>query len=388
MQKNTVELTPEQVLSFRALRSHLAGPGGQNVVETARDILGAQAQQEGPAWHALSLRTQGRPTAAAIKDLTFAPGRQLVRVWGHRGTLHAVAASDWSTVISSYNDGEAGATFRRGAPPEKVVQDVIQKVRKAHQPLTRSHLIAWIPSSYIATIKTKPGAWSAKTPAHSAASRLIWILARRGELCIGPLRGREKSYVPRALWFPELTWEWLDAHAADVALCRRYLRTWAPANAADVAHYFGAKMGSARSWLAELAPELVSVKCGARKDLVALREDVEALRAPALEAEAWPTRFLPMWDTQMMTHKDKRWLLPNKDEEKAVWRKAAIVCATVLHRGRIVATWSHKATTKVVRVTVSPLGGWSKAVRPKELQREAQALAVHLGREKVELSVE
>ena len=47
------EFTEEQVLWFRARRTHLAGPGAKDVAAAARAILGAQAQQPNPALHAL-----------------------------------------------------------------------------------------------------------------------------------------------------------------------------------------------------------------------------------------------------------------------------------------------------------------------------------------------
>ena len=75
-----------------------------------------------------------------------------------------------------------------------------------------------------------------------------------------------------------------------------------------------------------------------------------------------------------MRHADKSWLLPDKDERRLVWRKAADISATVVARGRIVAVWTYRATKKRVLVTVTPLDAW----RGKHLtgvKREAIALA-------------
>ncbi len=78
-----------------------------------------------------------------------------------------------------------------------------------------------------------------------------------------------------------------------------------------------------------------------------------------------------------MTHKDKSWVVPEAGEEKSVWRKAAVVAASLIDRGRVVATWTHRATTKKVVVTVTPLSGWRKK-HLAAVQREAAALARHL----------
>ena len=74
-----LELTEEQVLCFRARRSHLAGTGARSPLAAARAILGAQSQQLSSSLLALSLRTRGQPTAARLQSLLFRSPRRLVR---------------------------------------------------------------------------------------------------------------------------------------------------------------------------------------------------------------------------------------------------------------------------------------------------------------------
>ena len=94
-----VDVSEEQVLLFRARRGHLAGPGARTVSEAARSIIGAQSQQLEPSLLALSIRTAGRPTAAAIRSEIFGDKRTLVRTWGQRDTIHVYdARAHWRRV--------------------------------------------------------------------------------------------------------------------------------------------------------------------------------------------------------------------------------------------------------------------------------------------------
>ncbi|MBZ0268130.1 winged helix DNA-binding domain-containing protein, partial [bacterium] len=181
-----------------------------------------------------------------------------------------------------------------------------------------------------------------------------------------------------------------EASAAAARLASRYLATYGPATPADVAHFFGARVSSAREWLALLAKEtpLLEVHCGDRRQLVAHAEDRKDLCAePPRATSAWPPRLLPLWDCLLMGHADKTWTAPDEAVRKAVWRKAAFVAAVVLHRGRVVATWSHTKKGRRLAVTVETLPPWKAAVAAA-VKREAQAVAAHLEREGADVTFE
>jgi len=365
-------VTSEQVLYFRARRSHLLGPGAADVAAAARDLLGAQSQQIAPSLHALSLRTAGRPTADAIKSRMFDAPRSLVRTWGPRETVYLYDPADWSAVVSARPHWSRMG--RKGPlPDERLLEQALAAVRDLPEPPTRATLSALAPSAYVHAIT--PIAESARQdPQTFAAGRLLWCLALRGDLLCGELQGSTQTYPLRERWFPGLRWPSTEPQAANVALLRRYLSVFGPATEHDVAHYFGAKITTARKWMAALEPELTTVQC---EDVLLrlLTADLSALREPI---GPWPTRLLPTFDTMLMAHKDKRWTVPNEADRPLIWKRGAQVAATVVHRGRLVATWSHKAGKRAVTVQVVPLTGWSSALLP-DVQRDADELAAHLG---------
>ncbi|MBT3222654.1 MAG: hypothetical protein HN348_26565 [Proteobacteria bacterium] len=125
-----------------------------------------------------------------------------------------------------------------------------------------------------------------------------------------------------------------------------------------------------------LAVEQVS--CGGRKELWALKADICKSFSEPLADDEWPVRLLPLWDTMLMGHKDKSWTVPNGDELKAVWRRAAFVSAVVLARGRAVAVWSYKKKRKSLDIEVTALSGWRKSLHLKGVEAEAEVLAAHL----------
>lgn len=347
-------------------------------------MLGAQAQQEAPALQALSLRTAGRPTAEAIRRRCLDEGRDLVRTWGQRDTLHIYdAATHWARVVAARPQwGRSGR--RGGMPAEALVDAAARRFDVAGHPLLRTDLYDLIPPGYAEELVDHPGAGG--QPRRLAATRLIWRLAQRGHVSLAQKVGSQQAYAARGSWFPDLEWMEDDPVEAASVLMHGYLSAYAPATAADAAHFFGASVSSARRWLDRISGDTTPVHCGDRRGLMALRRDVDDLLGPLPETSQWPVRLLPLWDTMLMTHKDKSWVIRD-DEQKAVWRKAAYVCACVVARGRIVATWSHSLSEKRVEVCVQPLSEWRARFRPA-VEAEAAALAAYHGCERAQVKLE
>lgn len=376
----SVRISEEQALAFRARRSFLID-GAKTPVDASRAIVGAQAQQEGTALFGLSQRTTSRPTAVELAGMLHGADPSLVRTWGQRGTVHIYDPEDWPTVHQAMKlwpqTGRTGklVTDKELAPARSVML-------KAGGPFHREALEPLAPEYLIKQMEERIPDHNRHQARTYAASRLIWQLANQGELCFAHKEGAKQLHVARRFYFPDLSFNNADPRAAAVALVDRYLATYAPATAVDIGHFFGARMGEVRSWLDDL--ELVEVICGDRPGLVARAQDQKALKTPP--PKTWPLRILPTWDSHLMTHKDKTWVVP-KDEHKKVWRSSAVVAASVLFRGRVVASWTQKSTKKLCRLRVQPLSGYKSSMKAA-LTKEAQAYATHTGREQAEVTLE
>lgn len=371
--KAPLELSSEQIRYFRARRSHLVGDGAKDVVFCAREILGAQAQVHTCALHAISLRTAGRPDASSIEAKIF-DDRELLRTWGQRGTLHLYDANDWPAFVrASVNWATSGR--RGGMPSEALLEEMSEVFAASDAPMTRSDLVPLVPDDYVDELRDHPSA--GKTPERFAATRVIWSLSKQGVIAHANTEGREQAYAHRELWWPDVEWEEMTEAQANQQVIKRYLGIFGPSSIQDVAHYIGSRVSDARSWVKGIEDDLIQCKDGEYEKLLALQEDRDELQ---VEPGEWPARLLPAYDTMLMTHKNKRWILPDEDEEKLVWKKAAVVRATAIDRGQIVATWSHKKRSKEVDITLEPMSGWSDDARD-DLETDAKDFAAHLGLE-------
>ena len=389
MARKPIVVSEEQALYFRARRGHLAGPGAASAAEAAASILGAQSQQLTTGLLAVAQRTAGRPSAEELRTALFEE-RRLVRTWGQRDTVHLYRPEDWRLIVAARAQWAPGG---RGGPlpPKRAVDRVLDELRRAERPLTRADVEELVPSSYLEAIAER-AAMAALEVRRFAAGRLLWQLNNRGDACIADKVGRdgaaaEQGYASREHWFPDLEWSDPDPREAAVALARRYLAVNAPANVQDLAHFWGARIAVVREWIETLESrgELAPVRCGERSGLLALLEDAEELqRAPPRGVCDWPVRLLPMWDSLLMSHADKGWTVPAEGERPLIWRKAAMVSAVVLARGRVVATWTQKKRAKRLEISLHPLRGWTKRLEPG-LRREAAAVAEHQGIDRAEV---
>ncbi len=380
-------VTEEEALWFRARRGHLAGPGAPDAAACARDLLGAQSQQEASGLLALAVRTAGRPDATTLKDALFADGRTLVRTWGQRDTIHIYPADDtWPLVVAARH--RWAPQGRRGALPSVKDEEKALRLARKQGLVFREDWKPCVRDAYLDELDDRIGDRTAKTK--FACGRFAWRLSLDGHLCHAHKEGARQVYATRENWHPAVVWpEPLhDPLEACVELTRRYLAMAAPATVQDVAHYFGARVGEARHWLEVLVEngELLPVTAGGREDLVALARDEEALREKApRSASAWPVRLLPLWDTLLMNHADKSWTVPDEPLRPLIWRKAAMVSSVILARGRVAGTWTMQKKGKRLDFEITPLAGGRRKTLEKAVAKEAAAVAAHLGLEPREI---
>lgn len=375
-----LELSEEQALYFRARRGRLAGPGAPDAATCARDLLGAQSQQEAPSLLALSQRIEGRPTAAALQEQLFAEGRRLVRTWGQRDTIHVYPADEtWPLVVAARE--RWAPQGRSGPQPDTRGERKALSVARRKKILLREDWAGCVREEYLAALDPRIGDRQARLK--FACGRLAWRLSLAGHLCHGRRQGARQTYASREHWHPELNWprKLPDPLGACVELTRRYLAVGAPATVQDVAHFFGARVAEARRWLARLDEngETIPLNCGGRDGLLALARDEEVLREkPPRSPSRWPVRLLPRFDTLLMNHADKSWTVPEPALRPQVWGKAAMVAAVILRRGRVAGVWNMKKRGRRLDLIFTPLAGHSRRQLEKAVSAEARAVAAHL----------
>ncbi len=341
-----------------------------------------QSQQLPPSLWGLAQRCTGSMSAAELLEELFGENPTLVRTWGNRGTVHLYNLDHWRQVIASKSTWAVDVQ-RNVMPPQDLVEQAHEQIVAAGGTVTRADLMPLVKGEYLKESKAYVG--DMMDPKRLGASRLIWSLVNRGDLCFAAKQGAEQAYVLRTVAHAKLKWPRLTGARASLELARDYLRSCGPASVHDLAHFFGARISEASKWEAALRKEgaLMDVDLATEsgRACFALAEDEADLRNKAPSgSKDWPVRLLPLWDGLLMSHADKSWTVPVEAERKLVWKKAAMVSPVVLARGRVVATWTHKLRAKCVDVTVTPLSGWRKTKHLAGVRRAAQAYAEHLGR--------
>lgn len=300
-------------------------PAHEDAADVVAHLGAVQAQDLRAAATAVAVRTGPETTAglaAAFDDGT------VVRSWPMRGTLHLLRADDLHWVLSLCGSRTITATRRRRA--ELSISDADLDVAR------RTVLAHCLPTgtpraALLAALEAAGQATSAGRGYH-----LLHHLALTGDLCLGPLAGREQLFVPVATWVtgaaepPDPVAEWT----------RRYLRGHGPATAADLAFWTGLPLGTARSGFESVRAEFESVE-------VEGREGVEHLLDPRLpdlvathRTAARGVHLLPGFDEFLLGYADRSAVLAPEDAGRVTPGMNGVFRGTVVVGGQVAGTWT------------------------------------------------
>lgn len=351
-----------QVRWFRLTRSGLVAPFA--TPELAASALGGvQSQILSAAGIALWNRTGGALTESDL-DARLHDTRTLVKLWAQRGTLHLFPSSEWPLIHGARADRRswwARRVAKYGSDEHERYEAIVARVialLEARGTLGRSDLRAadfevpeWLLSSW---------------------GGIFAELVGRGVACHAGQVGNEGRFAARTQWLPDLDWAPPPAESANIELARRYLRTYGPATAHDLAYWRGRGVGEARRWLGALGDEVVPVEV-AGQAMLALRTDLSVLQAPPPPVEAWPVRLLGRFDPLLLGHKAKGWLVAPANYGQ-VWRPAGHIEGTLLLHGRIEGTWRYRRASRGLTITLVPFAPLPAAIH-SAVAAEAERLA-------------
>ena len=364
----STRITRKQVLAWR-LRRHLLDPVGRLAVPRVVDRLcGVQAQVASTAELAIRLRREtSRPgeVERALRD-----GR-LIKTWAMRGTLHLLTPEEGASFLALVAAGrswERPSWQRYFDMTPTQIEALRRAVRAALEggPLTRDELAA--------AVSARRGMRHVGEGLRSGWGTLLKPLAWQGDVCFGPSRGRNVTFVR-----PEdasARWSGLPAleQAAPNAIVA-YLRAYGPATIDAFGSWlaggwFGIRQ--LRGWFDALQDRLVEV-------------DVEGVRAHALAedldelATTTPTtaiRLLPGFDQWVLGPGTADGHVVPAARRTAVSRQSGWISPVVVVGGVVHGTW--ELDDGQVRVA-----WFEEAGRPrrKALQAEVARLSSILDRE-------
>jgi len=317
------------------------------VMRTVERVAGLQAQRAFGPYVGLWSRIEGFRREALQRALVRG---DVLKATVMRGTLHLVSARDypvfraalprplsWAdagiTTVGERIAAEVRGLFQNGPLPASVALEHIVRVHGYEDEVARNR---------------------------------VWHTARVAGHILHAPESAFFSAPPRNAFHAIAEPERVELAVARAELVRRYLAAFGPASRADLADWSGLRVG-------ELAPALDALEPLRRFRDESGRELLDLPRAPLPPADApAPIRFLPMWDSVLLGHKDRTRVLP-EEYRKTVIAKNGDVAQTFLVDGFVAGTWWIEKGS----VVTEPFGQLSRAARG-ELEEEAARLEAWL----------
>jgi uncharacterized protein YcaQ len=261
--------------------------------------------------------------------------RTLVRTWLMRGTLHLLPVADLMLFKSALRDrrprNESRALRLAGVTREEM-ERLNRSIVAAldGRALTRQELARELNDERLLA------SWG----------NFLRPVNARAEVCFGPPRGQETTFVRVDQWLGDLPRP--DPEQATRHLLRRYLHLNGPATLADFTWWTGGEPAWARPIWAGLSEEMVEVSVEGRRAWM-LATDLEA---PDALPEPPPVQLLGPFDAYVLSHYDRSQII-NAARKPFVSRAAGWISAVVLRRGRVVGIWSNRKARGRMNVEVS-----------------------------------
>ena len=315
-----VTLTERQLNRTTLGRQLLLERQRLGIVDAVRRVTALQAQEPVSPYIALWNRVEGFDPAELDRALA---DRALIKATLMRITLHAVAADDYTPFqlamvqnlrASRLNDRRFKSTGLSIADADDLVPPLLDFIAG---PRTRQEieemletLLGDVPDKYV-----------------------FWALRTFAPLLHAPTGG-PWSFVTNAPSYEAAPFEheWEDHQTALQHLIWRYLEGFGPASAADFAQFALQRQAEIRPALEGMVDRLVTID-GPNGKLF----DVPGGHIADDETAA-PPRLLPMWDSVLLSYKDRSRIIPN-EYRKTIIRRNGDVLPALLVDGYVAGAW-------------------------------------------------
>ncbi len=329
-------LNPGHISHYRLQNQRIAGTRCATPAEVVRWMGALQAQDYHQALWAIGVRLPSA-TVADVEQ-AIADG-QIIRTWPMRGTIHFVPPDDVHWVLALCATRLLAADERRQRQLDLSMdtmarcQTLCSDALSGGKRLTRAEMLAVLEQAGIST-------------AGQRGYHILWYLAQSGVLCLGPMQGKQQTFVLLDEWVPHKRDLARDEALAE--LTRRFFTSHGPATLADFARWTGLTMADARTGLQ---------MC--RDGLIATESDGTMYWMPdtdtsLLSDDATGVYMLPGFDEYVLGYKDRRAVLAAEHAQKIVPGNNGIFFPTLVRDGQIVGTWKRSLKRKAVDIIISP----------------------------------
>ena len=331
-------MTPDELLGARLANQLLTVAGSGDATAVVSRFGAVQAQEYNQSVWALGLRTAGADLAAI--EAAVSAGT-ILRTWPMRGTIHFVPAADARWLVNLLAPrrirqmtgvyekiGLTASVFSRAG-------DIVAAVLAGGHRRQRKDLYS---------ILTQHGIDCSASPNGSRGGHILGYLSMLGLLCLGPLDGRQATFVLLDEWAPASR-----APAEPLAeLARRYFASHGPATAKDFAWWSGLTLREVRQATELAGPAIASVQVAGQDYWWAAESGPTAERAGA-----W---LLPAFDEYTVAYRDRAVLLGGREMPHSELLNPVMVLD-----GRVVGVWRAVIGKTSVRITLAPFDGATAA---------------------------
>jgi hypothetical protein len=360
------ELSWDQVLAFRLERQFLTehAPKG-SLLSVASALCGLHAQVASSPELALRARVDG--LAHGDVERALEDERSLVKTWTIRDTLHLVPAEDlplYVGVLRPHPDGPGDGWMRQRGITREQYHAIIENVPRAltGRPQTRESLADRLVELAGADVREA---------ALTTWGGVLKVSAHLGDLCFGPNRGRNVTFVRPDRWLKR-TLSVMDRDQARREFMRRCLGTYGVASYDDMYRWLEHSR-VAKELLESSGDELVEVKVEGRRAW-AHEHDLDELAA---RRRPRGVHLLPAFDPFVMGPRPREAFVP-AEQMRRVFRPQGRVTPVVIVDGRAAGIWSHEVRGARLRVDVQAFAPFRPRVG-KALADEVERMAAFFG---------
>jgi DNA glycosylase AlkZ-like len=344
-------LTPRELNRATLARQLLLQRRRLSVTQALERVAGIQAQWPPSPYIGLWARIEGFRADDLMRAIRR---RSVVKATLMRTTLHHVSSRDYLAYAGIYRQSRIRELERQldalGETPDLRQDAERLAALAAEHPRTRPQLLAALGLP--------------KLRIEDRAPWLLWYgLGAYAGLVNGPESSVWRSHTAGGTYVPARTWLGADAGVGDDAaghLVRRYLAAFGPASRADIAQWSGLARLHVDRGLAQFEPRRLRDERG--RDLY----DLPRAPLPPGDTQA-PARLLPRFDNLVLSHDDRRRVLP--EEYRGAVIQGGEVNPTFLVDGFVAGTWSLADG----RVELHPFAPLPRAAR-REVEEEASRL--------------
>jgi winged helix DNA-binding protein len=330
------EIGLRRLASQRISSRRLARPA-----DVVRSLGAVQAQDYQQSLWAIGARMR-RGTAAAVERAI--EDRAVVRTWLMRGTIHFAAPEDVRPLLALCAPRLATAEARRRKQLGLTAADLErgrQALRDAlagDRRLSRPECMQVLAAARVDTTGQR-------------GYHILSGLARDGVLCLGPMQGRQPTFVLLDDWVPRADEPEPTREATLAALASRFVAGRGPVTDQDLARWAGLPLGDARTALrAGEHPAQVTRSLDGTEYWVAAGQ--ERARVPRSgRARAY---ILAGFDEFVLGYGNRDAQLPPEHSHRVVPGANGIFKPLVVAGGQVVGTWAKSVRAGELTVTLHP----------------------------------